>query len=155
VIHERDSNGNTRTRYETYTVEVTTYRETSYFSYAGWRDDSGAYHGMTLYPIVKLKLHKLLTWADEDSRMRFFGAFAAFQARNRWRDTHFTSSWDMNVNRFENSVLALSQPADRPFWLNLQCFCLTSLLGLTWCFRWILTKSSVEADFTIRKVIKC
>jgi hypothetical protein len=154
MVTYTDSNGNSRTRYETYTVKVVTYRETCYFEYEAWKDDSGSFHGLSLYSIVKLKLYKLLVWADDAARDSFYRAYAHFQMRNRWRDTHFEHSWCMELSGFKTNLLSMTDESAKPWWLSLQCFCVWSILGLSWCFRRALTNASVEAEFTFRKVIR-
>lgn len=154
VITETDSQGRSRTRTETYTVKVVTYRETDYWEYRGWRDESGASRGMALYPITKLKLNKLLVFADDESRAAFFHVYAAFQMRNRWRDVHFEHSWGMRINDYSPSLVALNDPRARPWWLSCGWYWIFTLVGGSWVFRRMLSKSSIQADYTLRKVIK-
>ncbi|KAA0147249.1 hypothetical protein FNF29_07510 [Cafeteria roenbergensis] len=153
TVTSTDSNGRTTTRTESYTVKVTTYRETDYFRYRAWKDESGPFHGMTLHAIVKLRLYKLVVWNDDASHRAFVMAYSAFQARNRWRDSHFSHNWDMRIRGFRTNVLALSDPTAKPCWLSFGCFWLSTLLLCSWPWRRMLTSSSVEAKFTLRKVI--
>lgn len=134
-------------------AQVTTYRETDYFRYRAWKDESGPFHGMTLHAIVKLRLYKLVVWNDDASYRAFIMAYSAFQARNRWRDSHFSHNWDMRIRGFRTNMLALSDPTAKPCWLSMGCFCLSTISLCSWPWRRMLTSSSVEAKFTLRKVI--
>jgi len=131
-----------------------TFRTTEFFEYSAWKDESGAFHGLSLHTLAKLRLYKLLVWNDDESLRRFRRAYAHFQARHRWKDTHFSHSWNMRVSGFKTAMLSLRNPAAKPFWLSVGCFSVSTLLGCTWCWRRALTGSSIEAAFTFRKIVR-
>lgn len=91
--------------------------------------------------------------ADEVSRTRFYQEFAQFQFRNRWRDQQMEASWTIDVDGFQDRILALTG-AERPRLLGLGWYAVASLFLCSLPYRMWLSSISVETEYSIRKELR-
>ncbi|CAD7697859.1 unnamed protein product [Ostreobium quekettii] len=153
TITESDGQGGTRTRTETYTEKVTTWNGSENFHFDTWKDTSGSVSGLKDYDMAKLRLSKEKEFMDSYTRESFAANRARFVEANCHRDVSFDIEDTLDIDGFRNSVLALRDINNRPWWLRPAVFYIASLLLLTWPYRMLLNSRVASTEFGIVKSI--
>jgi len=155
TVEYTDSNGNRQTRQESYQEKVVTHSETEYFSYNNFDDISG---NVTLDILVfiatKVKFSKNWSCGDERTRRIYEIQEVNFIERNKYRDTHFSSSNIFKIDGFEERKLCLVEMSRRSAIMTYGFYLLFSLLLLaSWPYRIWLEYKTVRARFHFHKRI--
>ncbi|CAD7697860.1 unnamed protein product [Ostreobium quekettii] len=146
-----DSTGNTMT--QTYTEKVTTWTGSESFHFHTWKDTSGSVSGLEDYEMAKLRLIKEKGYLDRYTRESFQENRARFVAANRHRDDFYEMNDTLDIDGFRDSVLALRDINERPWWLYPAVFYIASLLLLTWPYRVLLNSRVISTKFKVVKSI--
>jgi len=153
TVHYRDSNGNTKTRRESYQEKVVTHRERELFRYQRVDDCSGE---VTLdilqFIATKVKFGKSWHFGDDVTKGNYERQESAFIGRNKYRDAHF-SNWNVfEMDGFHERKLCLVELSRRSWWMSYAAYLVVSLVLLgSWPFRIWLEGKTVRARFLLSK----
>jgi len=149
VVHYTDSNGNARTRNETY--PVVTYTESEQVYITSWSDVSVPleHDEVKEFEVTKVKVHKTFT-ADQN----FVDQCEALIARNRWRDLYYNFYTFYEIDGYKSRVLAFVDLDKRPKYLSFK-WCLGAHLTLYPSLPYRIWMSSItgKVDTTVHKNI--
>jgi len=154
TVSYRDSDGHSRTRTETYKEKVTTWTGSETFLYQSCRDISNLSELPSLENIIKcqrIKFHKEIKYANEESARAFEQFKSEFCRRNERLDVEFRSNITEEIPDFKERVLAYSETEGKPFWMNSCCFCLSIFCLVSWPYRILLKSSTNKQEFTFIK----
>ena len=154
TIHETDSNGRSRTRYETYEEKVYTWTAKEAFEYNVCMDVSGDIRGLGEHKITRLRMHKAYQFAEDGTKEQYIYSQQTFK-RNNWRDQYQEFSEETKINGYIQHILAESEPGVKPTWMGLPMFWFNSMLCLSPCYRQALVANCGHIDFALVKQISC
>lgn len=153
VIHERDNEGRSRTRYETYQEKVYTWSATQQYRYNICVDISGQVLGLDEHKITRLNLHKAYQFRDDETKRDYIMSQEMFK-RNNWRDTHQEFKEETKIRGYIDRILAESEPGIKPGWMSLGVFWMLSIFGCSPCYRQALVSKCGNIDFALIKQIQ-
>ena len=147
--HYTDSNGNRRTRRVKETRRVVTHRATDYIRYGAWMDNSTSVRGLGQFRVVKIDLEKDYEYHDAETYASFNYQRVHFRRSNDF-DRYQSYSETYSVSGFTGFALCCRR-GERPCFLNLGYYFLSTCLMLSHPYRLWLEKLSVKTDIQILK----
>ena len=154
TVYERDANGNTYPRTETYQEMVVTYTEDKDFPIAGVVDISDL-NGLVFDQcrVTRLNLTKDIQFGDQATEDKFNAMKEQMLNENKHRDQNIDFSYADVIDGFKERLCAYTDPENRPSWMKSSIFWLATLFGLTWVFRVVFRLKTSKCDFAIKKLI--
>lgn len=149
TVTERDSNGNTHTRTETYQEKVVTYRGSQPFVYKSCTDVTGQL-AMEVKRITRLHILKEYKFANAESERRFNDQKNNFYNNNR-RDVHNDLSISFSIDGFRERLLVLPVGLTPPCCFSDFWYIIWSVLGLSWFYRMWFDRVTEGKRITIMK----
>lgn len=156
----RDADGGERQEYVTHQEKVYTRSFEEALPVQRWRDNSGeVVEGFAYFPLVQI--HFELAWypADAETTEAHDRARAAMRQRAAAADDEyeFAESIFLNGGHGRNYQLPKTEmtcaSGNRPTWLSWRVYLIASLAGLSWPYRWWLSRNSIKGDFTFSKQV--
>lgn len=139
-------------------VPVTTWEGTQSFIYDRFEDTSGDLEWLQpRYAVITLKLTKATypEFLDAHTKELYKSRKAAFVEKNLWRDRMYSTCDLVQIDGFQDVIIAVRDMKEKPWWLSLKAFYIFSSVGLSWPYRMYLRFRSLETTFRIRKAVKC
>lgn len=143
-----------QTTIQTQQVKVVSSTNTQQFNYASWADTTGDPTGLNSHKLIKLKVEKLLVFADDPTEKEYNKQKQAHTDKHKNRDTHFNAYMQHGINGYKDQILVKSGVATKPFLLNIWFFVLFSLMGLSWPYRMWFEYLVDNKAITLKKRIK-
>eukprot|EP01084_Bolivina_argentea_P261463 441857_1 len=145
-----DSNGNTRTEWETYQEKVYTWRAKDQYRYNICIDVSGQLLGLNEYNLTKLKLRKTYGFVDSNSQQQYILQRRTFRMMN-WRDMHQEFYEEFTIPGYVDRILAESEPGIKPGWMSVGFYWLCSIMFFSPCFRHKMSAACGNVEYTFIK----
>lgn len=143
-----------QTTFQTHTVKVVSSTNSQQFKYASWSDTTGDPTGITSHKLIKLKVEKLLVFADDATEKEYNRQKQIHTDTYKNRDTHFNAYMQHVINGYQEQMLVKSGSATKPFLLNIWFFVLFSMIGFSWPYRMWFEFLVDNKAITIKKRIK-
>jgi len=155
TVHYTDSEGKSQTRTETYEEKVVTHTETEYFTYQNFDDISGhVTNDILVFIATKVKFSKAWSCGDDRTRQLYELAHFNFIERNKYRDSHFSSSNVFRVDGFHERKLCLVELSKRSNIMSYAHYLIYSLCLLcSWPYRMWLENKTVRSRYHFQKRI--
>lgn len=153
TVTERDSNGNTRTRTETYQEKVITHTNSHTVHYRGWQDASPILSGLEQYRMTRIYNRLTFAFGSDAVRHQFHCM------RREWihfndRDVHYDFSEAHKLPGMVSHVLTFNdKPKNFPCCLNCCAFTFLGFLTLDWVLMFWLMRYSARLDYRFVKVV--
>jgi len=153
TVYYTDSNGNSRSRTETYTERVTTYTGTSYWDYKSWEDTTGEIVGVLGGELVKLEVVKSYEFGNYESARRFEEHRSDYISSNRYRDDHMDDYPVFEIPGHKQKVLVSNKGVHKPCCMDVGIFWMFSLILLSWPYRMWFEFLTERKKISLRKVV--
>eukprot|EP00794_Sanderia_malayensis_P013882 gene13882-15330_t len=152
TVYYIDSNGNQRSRTETYQEVVVTYTENNPFPYGNCEDISDP-EGPKIdrKGVTRLKLLKDVECGDDETEDKFNEMKQEMITRNERRDANITFSFEDTIPGFEKRICAYADASQKAWWINLSCYWLSTVFLCSWPFRIMFNWKTTKAEYTIKK----
>jgi len=154
----RDAEGNEREEYVTSQEKVYTRSFEEVLPVQRWRDNSGEIcQGLAYFPLVQI--HFELAWnpADVETTEAHDRARTAMRHRAAAADDEYDFAESILLNSGHDHDYQLPKTemtcagGNRPTWLSWKVYVIASLAGLSWPYRFWLSRNSIKGDFTFSK----
>eukprot|EP00794_Sanderia_malayensis_P013878 gene13878-15326_t len=152
-VDDTDSNGDAKSKTETYQEKVVTYRENKPFLYDNCEDMSYPEEGLQFHRkgVACLKLLKDVECGDDETMDRFNEMKQEMITRNERRDANITFSFEDTIPGFEKRICAYADTNQKAWWMNLSCYWLSTVFLCSWPFRVMFNWKTTKAEYTIKK----
>jgi len=155
TVHYKDSQGNSRTRQESYQEKVVTHRETERFNYREWEDISGnVTQDILVFIATKVKFTKNWVCGDQRTLQIYEEQKGRFIGRNKFRDVHFSFWTFYDINGFQDRKLCIVDLGQSSPHMKFSSYLMFSLLLMcSWPYRMWLEYKTVRSRFHVTKRI--
>ena len=153
TVYYTDSNGNSRSRTETYQEKVVTSRPSTNFIYATWTDQSENIFGLEEYAYTRVHFKKQYILADEETKIDFNQQKANFIDRNKNNDTHYSYFESFDISGYvEWAISTLNN--DVPWVMNVYWYLFFCLFMMELFYSYWLVIYSGKKGMTFIKVLR-
>eukprot|EP00794_Sanderia_malayensis_P013880 gene13880-15328_t len=152
TVYYTDSNGNRKSKIETYQEKIVTYRENKPFHYGNCEDISDP-EGPKIdrKGVTRLKLLKDVECGDDETMDKFNEMKQEMITRNERRDVNIAFSFEDTIPGFEKRICAYADTNQKAWWMNLTCYWLSTVFLCSWPFRIMFNWKTTKAEYTIKK----
>lgn len=97
---------------------------------------------------------KTFTFKNAPTQTIFTNLSCGFQARHRHVDKYLEYEEDMTLEGFSDHVIAYVDLEGKEKWMNIWVYWLSSALLMSWVFRLMLARRTINCDVNITKEIE-
>jgi len=155
TITERDSRGNTTSRTESYQEEVVTHTDVERYEYSLWDDvSSTTLEGIRANGVTRIAVSKSIDCGNDVTTQDFDAKYSSFKERNRHKDLYMDAFYDTSIPGFAEKIAVTSEKDGKiPSWMNVCLFFLTTVLFMSWPYRWLFQYNTGKTEYMIEKRI--
>ncbi|KAI0220605.1 hypothetical protein LSAT2_027891 [Lamellibrachia satsuma] len=118
------------------------FRQNRIFQFATWQDATVNMAGVFLTPVIRMECSKVFIFKDDDSRCVYMQQYAKFRDDNRSRDELMDHTECLIISGFRERLTLYRDVSQRLWWMTPSWFWLSTLMLLTWPYRWLFTRRS-------------
>ena len=152
VVDYTHTNGNRRSRTETYTERVVTFVDCDKFSFGSWVDVSKReMPSLSTVSLTRVRIDPQVLFGDQETADDYERQAVAMIERNRHRDAFTNFSASREIPGLKKRFSAYVDLRVKPWWIRPLFFWLATLLQMSWPYRWLFRAKTSKSYYALNK----